>query len=199
MQSSQASPEWPTVASAYARQRKSAPPRALVDRGEQVVARLLAGAAGCGADTTVLVVIGVALTLISAGTARCSAGLDGRADDPDIGLRLTRHDAAGGGAHIRAVETEANATDHLSDVLLGQTRVGASGARGGAIDAVFDAAQQRLAIDAGWVWMRRDDLSNSHFGSFLYSAAESRHATAHTLTGMEAAGIEPGFGFLEPI
>jgi hypothetical protein len=118
----------------------------------------------------VLVVMGVPLALISTGTARCGAGLDGRADDAKIGLRLARHHAAGGVAQIGAVKTQANATDHVSDVLLGETRVGASGARVGAVDAVFNAAKKRLAIDGGWVWMRRDDLSNTHVDPFLSSA-----------------------------
>src|SRR5512133_3340870 len=113
--------------------------------------------------------MGVPLALIPAGTAGCGAGLDGRAEDAKIGLRLARHHAAGGVAEIGAVKTQANATDHVSDVLLGETRVGASSARGGAVDAVFDAAQKRLAIDAGWLWMRRDDLSNTHADHFLSS------------------------------
>ncbi|HEX5196131.1 MAG TPA: hypothetical protein VFW26_02860 [Gaiellales bacterium] len=114
-----------------------------------------------------LVMMGVPLALIAAGTARCGAGLDGRADNAEIGLRLARHHAAGGVAQIGAVKTQANAAHHVSDVLLGETRVGASRARGGAVDAVLNAAKKHLAIDAGWVWMRRDDLSNTHVDPFL--------------------------------
>src|SRR5256885_255964 len=40
------------------------------DCHQQVVAGLLAAAAGCGADAAVLVVIGVPLALVAAGTAR---------------------------------------------------------------------------------------------------------------------------------
>lgn len=85
--------------------------------------------------------MGMPLALISTGTARCGAGLDGRAEDAEIGLRLTRQHAAGGVAEIGAVKTQANATDHVSDVLLGETRIGASGARGRAVDAAFNAAK----------------------------------------------------------
>jgi hypothetical protein len=116
----------------------------------------------------VLVVMGVPLALISAGTAGCGAGLDGRADGAEIVFRLARHHAAGGVAQIGAIKTQANATDHVSNVLLGETRVGASSARGGAVDAVFNAANKRLAIGAGWVWMRRDDLSNTHVDPFPF-------------------------------
>jgi len=78
---------------------------ALLHRCEQVGTRLLTAAAGCGADTAVLVVMGVPLALIPAGTAGCGAGLDGRAEDAKIGLRLARHHAAGGVAQIGAVKT----------------------------------------------------------------------------------------------
>jgi len=86
-------------------------------------------------------VMGVPLALNSTGTARCGAGLDGRAEHAEIGLRLARHHAAGGVAEIGAVETQANAADHVSDVLFGETRVGASSARGGTVDAVVNAAK----------------------------------------------------------
>jgi hypothetical protein len=118
----------------------------------------------------VLVVMGVPLAFISAGTARRHAGLDGGADDAELGLRLARHNAAGGVAQFGAVKTQTNATDHVSDVLLSETRVGARSARGRAVDAVVNAAKKRLAIDAGWVWMRRDDLSNTHVDRFLSAA-----------------------------
>ena len=80
-------------------------PNPLLHRGEQPAARPLAAAAGFGADPAVLVVMGVPLALIPAGTAGCGAGLDGRAEDAKIGLRLARHHAAGGVAQIGAVKT----------------------------------------------------------------------------------------------
>jgi len=141
--------------------------------------------------------MGVPLALISAGTAGGGAGLDGRAYDAEIGLRLARHHAAGRVAEVGAVKTQSNATDHVSDVLLGETRVGASSARGGAIDAVFDAAKKRLTINAGWVWMCRDDLSNSHVDSFLSSArfGGKSGATAtdhlHRITGEPSDSAQP--------
>ena len=148
------------------------PLTALLHRCEQRVARLLAAAAGFGADPAVLVVMGMPLALISTGTTRCGAGLDGRTEDAEIELRLARHHPAGGVAEIGAVKTQSNAADHVSDVLLGETRVGARGARGRAVDAVVNAAKKRLAIDAGWVWMRCDDLSNTHVDPFLSIATK---------------------------
>jgi hypothetical protein len=120
----------------------------------------------------VLVVLGVPLALISACAAGCGAGLDGRAYDVEIRLRQARHHAAGRVAEIGAVETQSNATDHVSNVLLGETRAGASSARGGAVHAVFNAAKKRLPINAGWVWMRRDNFSNTHVDPYLSSAPD---------------------------
>ena len=163
----------------------------LLHRCEQLVARLLATAASCRADTAVLVVMRVLLALISAGAARCGAGLDGRADDAEIGLRLARHHAAGGVAQIGAVKTPANAAHHVSDVILGERRVGANGARGGAVDAVFNAAKERLAIDAGWVWMRRDDLSNTHVDPFLEARRQRTASGACRQRGPLRTGSRP--------
>jgi len=167
---------------------------ALLHRREQLAARPLAAAAGFGADPAVLVVMGVPPALISAGTAGCGAGLDGRAYDAEIELRLARHHAAGGDAQIGAVKTQANAPDHVSDVLLGETRVGASSARGRAVDAIVNAAKERLAIDLGWVWMRRDDLSNTHVDPFLSSAdlAANREANGDRPSpAKSSSGLEP--------
>jgi hypothetical protein len=115
-------------------------------------------------------VMSVPLALLAGGTARRRAGLDHCADDAEIGFRLSRDDPAGGGASIGAVETEANAADQVPDVVLGETRIGAASATRGAVVAVVDAAQERLAIDAGRVWMHLDELVNGHFGSFLSKA-----------------------------
>src|SRR5262249_4732354 len=136
--------------------------KALLDRGEQILAGLLAAAAGLGADAAVLVVVSVPLALVAAGTARRRASLDGRTDDAEVGLRLADDDAAGRDTGIAAVEAQADAADQVADVVLGETRVGAAGARGGAFKAVLDAAHEDLAVGAGRMWMRLDQLSNGH-------------------------------------
>jgi hypothetical protein len=66
----------------------SRPQTGLLHRCDQLVARLLAAAAGFGADPAVLVKMGVPLALNAAGAARCGAGPDGRADDAQIGLLI---------------------------------------------------------------------------------------------------------------
>src|SRR5256886_15998562 len=125
-------------------------------------------------------VIGVPLALLAAGSARCRAGFEHSADDAEIGFRLARHDAAGGVANIGAVETEANAADQVPDVGFAETRVRAADASGRAVEAVADAAQERLAIGGGWIWMRRDELLNGHLVSFLH-APRTPHAAARSI------------------
>ena len=125
-------------------------------------------------------VIGVPLALLAAGSARCRAGFEHWADDAEIGFRLARDDAAGGVANIGAVETEANAADQVPDVVFAETRVRAADASGGAVEAVADAAKERITIGAGRMWMRRDELLNGHFVSFL-DAPRSPYAAARSI------------------
>jgi hypothetical protein len=132
-----------------------------------------------------LMPISVPLALLAAGSARGRASLERRADDAEIGFRLARDDAAGGVANISAVETEANAPDQVTDVFA-ETRVRAADASGGAVEAVADAAQKRLAIGAGWMWMCLDELLNGHFvssplslGSRVGADGASRPRTPH--------------------
>src|SRR2546430_6656649 len=127
-------------------------------------------------------VIGVPLALLAAGSARCRAGFEHSADDAEIGLRLARDDAAGGVANIGAVETQANAADQVPDVVFAETCVRAADASGGAVEAVADAAQKRLAIGAGRMWMRRDELLNGHFVADLQlHAPPTPHAAARSI------------------
>src|SRR5262245_8022883 len=137
----------------------------LPDDCEQIVAGLLAAAAGCGADAAVLVVMGVPLALLAASTARRRACLDRCADDAELGLGLARDDAASRAAQIGAVETKADAADEVPDVVLAEARVGTAGAGHGALEAVVDAAYERLSIGAGRARMRLDELSNGRHQS----------------------------------
>lgn len=109
-----------------------------------------------------LVVSRVALALLGGGSAGSRACLYYGADDAELGLGLTRRDAAGGVAGVGAVEAEANAAGQLADVVLGEIGVGTTGTAGGAVKARVDTAQERLAIDAGLLWMQFDDLAKGH-------------------------------------
>jgi hypothetical protein len=75
----------------------------LADLREKVITGLLAAATDRGANTTVLLVSGVALALFGAGEAGRRTGLDHRGDEAEIGRGLPRHDPAGGVACVGAV------------------------------------------------------------------------------------------------
>jgi hypothetical protein len=111
----------------------------LAGRGEEVVAGLLAAAAGSGADATVVVVLGVPLTLLAAGATGRRAGLDRCAEDASIARGLAGDEAARSCAGISAIEAKANAADQLLHVLLAEAGVGAAGAGGGTVNTLVDA------------------------------------------------------------
>src|SRR6266567_2642017 len=62
------------------------------------------------------------------------------------GLVRSRHDAASGAAHRRAVEVEADAPDEALDVAFRQARIGAGGAGFDAAKASIDATAHRLGV-----------------------------------------------------
>jgi hypothetical protein len=119
----------------------------------------------------VLVVGGVPRALIATGAAGRRAGFDRCADDPEIGRRLAGENAAGSLADVGAVEVETNATDQLLHVVLAETGVGAACAGSGTVQALVDTTQKRVAIKAGRLWMRLDDLLNCHVLSLLVREA----------------------------
>ena len=147
--------------------------RGSAERSEQVVARLLAAAAHLGANTAVLVVLGVALALFATGAACHDARLNRCANNADVRCGLAGHDAAGGLAQVGAVETKANAAHQLLQVALAEVGIGATRTRGGAVDAGLNTAHHHIAIAAGWLRMRLEHLSNRHFSSFRRRGGET--------------------------
>ena len=105
---------------------------------------------------------GVLLALVTARPAGDRAGLDGRAENAEIRLGLPDEDATGGGADVRAVQTEANATTLLLYVRLGEVGVGVARARRGTFDAIVDAAHQEAAIKSVRPRMCPENLLNRH-------------------------------------
>ena len=61
-----------------------------------------------------------------------------------IGRGLAGEDAARGVAGVGAIVVEANAANQLAHTLLADTGVGATGARSDTVEALVDAAQQRV-------------------------------------------------------
>ena len=99
-----------------------------------------------------LVVLGMTLALLGAGTARRTARLHHGALDPRIGRGLARDDAARRDAHVSAVEAQTNAAGHLHDGL-GQVGIRTYRAGGRALGAGLDAARDCVEISRG-SWMR---------------------------------------------
>ena len=118
-----------------------------------------------------LVVGGVPVTLLRTGEAGDATGFDHCTDEAQVSCGLAGHDAAGRVADVGAVEAEANAAHHLLHVVLGEIGVGTTRTAGGTIEALLDAAQQRVAIEAGRLRMRPKDLVESHVSPFVRAAA----------------------------
>jgi hypothetical protein len=116
----------------------------------------------------------VSLALITAGSARGRAGFDHCPEDADIRRGLTYRDTGGSGAGVGTVETEADAAHHLGEVVLRETGVGTTRAAGGTVEALFDTAQQRVAIDTRRLWVCLDDVLQCHVLSPLRLLQERR-------------------------
>ena len=137
----------------------------LVHRGEQFAACLLAAATNLSADTAVVMVGRVAITLFGASATCDNTGLERGAYDADIGLGLTGHDPARRVAHVGAVKIEPNAPDHVGHIRLAKAGVGAARACGGTVEALVNAAQQHVAIKADGPRVPLDDFPNRHVPS----------------------------------
>jgi hypothetical protein len=105
---------------------------------------------------------GMPLAFITAGFAGGRAGLDHCPQDAEIRRGLADRDPGGSSAGVGAVEAEANAADHLVHVVLREIGVGATRAAGGAVQALFDTAQERVVIDTRRLWMCLDYVLNRH-------------------------------------
>jgi hypothetical protein len=105
---------------------------------------------------------GMPLAFITTSLAGRRAGLDHCPEDAKIRRGLTDRDPGGGAAGVGAVEAEANAAHHLVHVVLREIGVGATRAAGGAAEALFDTAQERVVIDACRLWMCLDYVLNRH-------------------------------------
>lgn len=107
----------------------------------------------------------VAIALLGARTTCDNACLDRGAYDAEVGLGLPGHDPAGRVAHIGTVKIVPKAPHQVGHVRLAEAGVGAAGARGGTVEALVDAAQEDVAINADRPRMPLDDLSDCHVPS----------------------------------
>ena len=105
-----------------------------------------------------LMVACMPLALLAADAARQDAGLDDRPGERRLELGLPAQDLPRGRAHITAVQTQADTTDHRADVVLAEVRVGASSAALSAVEARVDTRKQSRSLDRGSAGMRLQDL-----------------------------------------
>ena len=131
----------------------------------------------------------VAIALLGASPTRDDACFDRGAHQAEVGLGLTGHDPAGRVAHVGAVKIEPNAPHQLGHVRLAEGGVGAARARGRAVEALVDAPQVEVAIEADGPRMPFDDFSNRHVPSFLLGI---------WVVGSHAAADQQVFGDAEP-
>jgi hypothetical protein len=124
-----------------------------------------AAATNLGADTAVVMVGRVPITLLGASATCDDTGLERGPYDGEIGLRLAGRDPARRVAHVGAVEVEPNAPHQLEDVRLAEAGVGATGARGGTVEALVDAFEEQVAVESDRPRMPLDDFSDRHFSS----------------------------------
>src|SRR5262249_23399868 len=123
---------------------------------EQPLARLPAAPADLRADAAVRVVVGMPPALLGTGGARSRAGRQQGADHAEVGRRLPDDDAPRGVARVGAVQAVADAGGQLLGLVLAQAGVRARAAARGAVEALLDAPQQRVAIDVRRVGMEGD-------------------------------------------
>ena len=108
----------------------------------------------------------VPLALVSTGAAGQRARSDRGTNDAEVGFGLTRDDATGCVTDVGAIEVEANAADQPLHLPFAEAGIGAARTRGRTVEALVDAAQQQIAIEARRLWMVRDDVLNGHGSPF---------------------------------
>ena len=119
----------------------------LLHGSQQLVAGLLAAAAGLSTDPAMLMHLGMPLALIAAAPAGCHAGLQLRSGHIGVVVGLAAHHPQRGRAHIGAVQAQADALGQLSHILLRQAVVGAGGAGLGAVRQRLDSSGQHDGVN----------------------------------------------------
>lgn len=109
-----------------------------------------------------LMMAGVALAFIAAHTAGLGAGPQHHTNDLLVRAGPAHCHGAGGGAHVGAVEVEADALRELLHRGLTEAGVGAGCTGTGAGVALLDAADQRVVGIASYVPVRANDLLHVH-------------------------------------
>jgi hypothetical protein len=144
-------------------------------RCQCVLAGLLATPTRLGADTTVLVVTGVALTFIAAATASLDTSLNDYAGELGHELGLPAEDISGRRADVAAVSTQRDTRNEGLDIGLTEVGISASGATLGTVEAPVDACSQNADFHSQRPRMCLEDLlSVGHGSSSLEPLRSSR-------------------------
>src|SRR4051794_4117797 len=157
----------------------------LTHRAEEIGAGLLAPAAGLGAQPAVLVMLGMPFALLGAYSAGLHAGLDEGPLHGYLDVRLARQHCPGGYADVGAVQVQPDAAHEVLQIVFGQVRVCAGGARLGAREALHDASHESLA--GRRLGVRLEHLSDAlHDYSLGRPLDSGRHPSGRQL-GVSAA------------
>jgi hypothetical protein len=112
------------------------------ERRQQRFARLFTSATDLGANTAVLMMIGVPLTLVPAQPAGLSARLHDHPHQLRLKPRLPANDSLCRRTDIAAVLAQADTTDQGGDVVLAEIGVGAGRTALGTVRARLDAVSK---------------------------------------------------------
>jgi len=128
---------------------------------------LLAPPTRLGADTTVLVVMCVALAFIAASTASLDTSLKNYASEVGHELGLPAEDRSGRCTDVAAVSTERDTRNERLDIRFGEVGIRTSRAALGAVEAAVDASSQNANLDSKRPRMCLEDLLSVGHKSLL--------------------------------
>lgn len=101
-------------------------------------------------------VLRVQLALRAAHLARGDTRLQLPAQDYSVDGSLARCEASSDVANIGAIEVQADAPDKLRDILLGQARVGTTGAGLSTVETGLHTMRECLWVNGSWLRMRTE-------------------------------------------
>jgi hypothetical protein len=146
-------------------------------RRQQLLACLFTSATDLGANTAVLMVIGVPLTLVTAQSARLSARLHDHPRQLRLNLRLPAYDSLCRRTDIAAVLAQADTADQRGDIVLAEIGVGAGRTALGTVRARLDAVSKCTGLHDGARRVRLQHLLRvSHRISFPFFRAPGSRA-----------------------
>jgi hypothetical protein len=93
-----------------------------------------------------LMVMGMSVALVGTEATSGRTGLNDRSHLPCLELCLPRHNSTGRDARVTAIQTEADASNESSDIVVAEASIGARGTRLSAREARLDAFDECRSI-----------------------------------------------------